>query len=229
MERRDQVPFDARYFEKRASQGKSTSADEVFRDIYLRRHWGANASPSGAGTSDNQTRTIRLAIPSLVAELGCRTVLDVPCGDYTWMRQVDLGEVAYIGGDLLPELIVPLQALHSDARHQFLVLDVMNDSLPQADLLLCRDCLVHLSLADAGRALRNIRRSAVRYLLTTTFPECANNQDIVTGDWRPINLELGPFNLPPPARLLTEECTESGGIFADKSLGLWDLTTFEMD
>jgi hypothetical protein len=59
--------------------------------------------------------------------------------------------------------------------------------------------------------------------LTTTFPGCASNEDIVTGDWRPLNLQLAPFNLPAPDLLINEQCTEGGNLFADKSLGLWRL------
>ena len=93
--------------------------------------------------------------------------------------------------------------------------------LPSADLLLCRDCLVHLSFQDAGQALANIRRSTIGYLLTTTFPGEADNQDIVTGDWRPLNLERPPFSFPAPLDRIKEGCTEAGGRFGDKSLALW--------
>jgi hypothetical protein len=60
-------------------------------------------------------------------------------------------------------------------------------------------------------------------LLTTTFPAAADNEDIVTGDWRVLNLECSPFDFPPPMELLNEGCTEAGGRFADKSLGLWRI------
>ena len=43
----------------------------------------------------------------------------------------------------------------------------------------------------------------------------------MTGDWRPLDLERDPFGFPAPLELLNERCTEGGGIFADKSLGLW--------
>ena len=101
------------------------------------------------------------------------------------------------------------------------MLDLTRDALPPADLLLCRDCLVHLSYADIRRALANVARSGIPYVLTTTFPGAKANEDIVTGDWRVINLEAAPFGFPPPLHLLNEGCTEAGGLFADKSLGLW--------
>ena len=43
------------------------------------------------------------------------------------------------------------------------------------------------------------------------------------GDWRPLNLERAPFGFPPPREVLREGCTEQGGTFADKSLGLWSV------
>jgi hypothetical protein len=64
-------------------------------------------------------------------------------------------------------------------------------------------------------------RSGIPYLLTTTFPRGEANEDIVTGDWRVLDLERAPFHLPAPLRILNEGCTEGSGVFADKSLGLW--------
>jgi hypothetical protein len=39
-----------------------------------------------------------------------------------------------------------------------------------------------------------------------------------------LNLQLPPFNFPAPLRLIEENCTEDGGKYADKSLGLWRLS-----
>ncbi len=219
--RRDAVPFDSRHFEKLAAAGASPSSDTIFRDIYRRNHWAGSASPSGPGASPDQTSRLRSVLPALLRRLTVETLLDLPCGDYSWMRSIDLPIASYIGADLLPEVVLPLQSAYADARHRFLVLDLTRDPLPGADLLLCRDCLVHLSFADIRRALGNLFASGIPHLLTTTFPQCEVNEDIVTGDWRPINLERAPFGFPPPSELLNEGCTEGGGIFADKSLGLW--------
>ncbi len=101
------------------------------------------------------------------------------------------------------------------------MLDLQSSPLPAADLMLCRDCLVHLSFADIARAIANVRTARVAYLLATTFPSQATNEDILTGDWRPLNLEVAPFHWPSPQEYLIEECTEANGLFADKSLGLW--------
>ena len=218
--RRRSVPFDPFFFEKRASSDEVFTLPDTFRLIYDTNHWAAEQR-SGAGASAGQTKTLIDALALLIRELHVSTLLDLPCGDLSWMRYLDMPELSYIGGDIVPEAIAANRMRFSSPSRSFHVLDVTGDDLPAADLLLCRDCLVHLSFADARAALVNIARSPITHLLATTFPGCRANDDIVTGDWRPINLELPPFSLPPPARLIDERCTEGAGLYADKSLGLW--------
>jgi len=103
----------------------------------------------------------------------------------------------------------------------FRKLDLIHDTLPAVDAVLCRDCLVHLSFTDAQEALANVARSGAKWLLTTSFPRVERNDDIVTGQWRPLNLTRPPFNLPEPAKRIAENCTESE--FADKVLGVWPI------
>lgn len=218
------VPFDTKFFEKRgriAAESNGTLEDR-FRLAFATNLWGADESRSGGGSTLQQTDYIADILPSVLDRFGVRRLLDLPCGDFNWMRGVDLSDVEYIGGDILPELIERNTAMTSGDR-RFEVLDLCGSPLPDADLLFCRDCLVHLSFADIARALENIRRADIAYLMTTTFPDEPENVDIVSGDWRPINLELPPFSFPKPEALITERCTEQTGLFADKSLGIWQV------
>lgn len=219
--RRYTVDFDPVQFAKRAAEGDQLSPLETFRQIHDRNHWGSTASRSGPGSSTEQTSALQRELPLLLSRLGIRSMLDLPCGDANWISTIDLGDIAYLGADLVPEVIARNRVAHPDRA--FAVLDLTATPLPAADLLLCRDCLVHLSFEDIARALDNIRRSGVTWLLTTTFPAQQDNEDIVTGDWRPINLMRPPFNLPEPESVLNEQCTENNGRFADKSLGLWKI------
>jgi len=134
-----------------------------------------------------------------------RTLLDAPCGDFHWMKLLDLGNVQYIGGDIVPKLVEENQQAYGSPSRRFTRLDLMRDLLPKADLLLCRDCLIHLSNHDLRMALRNITHARVTYLLTTTYPRLAANTDIVTGDFRAVNLCLPPWNFPEPLDRITED------------------------
>ena len=191
---------------------------QVFSDIYTENHWGNEDSVSGPGSDLSQTEAIRRELPGLVREYGCRSMLDVPCGDYYWMKLVDL-EVDYVGGDIVEEMIRGNREKYAAPNRRFITLDLLEDPLPKVDLVFCRDCLVHFSYKHMYRALDRIKRSGSEYLLTTTFVDRTFNENIPTGAWRPINLQIPPFNLPDPIRLIDEACPSANG--SDKHMGLW--------
>jgi SAM-dependent methyltransferase len=202
---------------------RRSSTEQIFTDIYKHNRWGGTASLSGTGSGPDQTAVIARELPRLFRELRVITFLDVPCGDFNWMKMVNLDGIQYIGGDIVRSLVLKNEAAYGRAGISFVRIDLLADELPQVDLILCRDCLVHLSFDDVFRALHNMCKSRSRYLLTTTFVERTDNSDILTGDWRALNLSLPPLHLPPPLLLINEGCTESDGRYLDKSLGLWSI------
>jgi hypothetical protein len=131
----------------------------------------------------------------------------------------------YVGVDIVPELIAENTQRYASACVEFRVGDLTRDPLPPSQLILCRDCLVHLSFANIARVVRNLKASGAEYLLTTTFPEHDVNADADDADWRLLNLELPPFNFGRPLRVVNEECDEIDGAYRDKSLALWKLAS----
>lgn len=202
---------------------KSQMADIFDRAVQANTQYNEE-SISGPGSSLLQTAEIRRSLPLLFASFEINSMLDAPCGDYNWLRHVDLKLEKYVGIDIVPSIIEQNRARYGSQNRKFFVSDVSADFLPQCDLILCRDCLVHLSFAEISSAILNFRNSGAKYLLTTTFPKTKVNLDIQTGDWRPLNFQLPPFNFPAPLELLNERCSEDNGKFADKSLGLWDIS-----
>ncbi len=199
----------------------------MFSNIYESRAWGDGETVSGPGSTLEYTAAFRDDLAKLLRELGTRTLLDIPCGDFNWMREVVRGIErrfeGYIGADVVAELIERNRLRHADPARTFLHLDITAGPLPRADVLFCRDCLVHFSLEDVHAALRRIRESGSTWLITTTFTGPRENEDIPTGYWRPLNLERPPFNFPPPLRLIDEKCQRGDGAYADKHLGLWEI------
>jgi hypothetical protein len=198
---------------------------QVFATIFEKNFWRGSNSRSGRGSDLTQTKTIRETLPRLVQEFGVRSMLDLPCGDFHWLSNVELKLDKYIGGDIVERLVAANMDTYGNAARTFFVCDIRSDALPKVDLVMSRDCLVHLSFDDIHRALRNINRSGAKYLLTTTFVERQKNVDIRTGEWRTLNLQAAPFNLAPPIKFINEQCTESDkdGVYSDKCLGLWSL------
>jgi hypothetical protein len=121
------------------------------------------------------------------------------------MAHANLPVRRYIGGDLVPSVVQANRARFGDEQHEFRVIDLCSDPLPPADLLLCRDALIHFSYFDIWRALANIAASEIAYLATTSYPGSRENWDILTGAaWRHLNLQIEPFNFPPPLMSLPE-------------------------
>jgi hypothetical protein len=195
---------------------------ETFDRIFRENIWGNPDSRSGDGGGLSQTTTLRSEIPEILSLLKISTFLDLPCGDFNWMKLVEMNS-NYIGADIVPQLINENEQKYESPRRKFIVLDVTREVVPTVDLILCRDLLVHFSFEDICSAYANIIRSASTYVLFTTFPSRFENTDIKTGEWRPLNLSIAPFNFPSPIRIINENCTEWNGHWSDKSLGLWKL------
>jgi SAM-dependent methyltransferase len=194
---------------------------DIFVQAYRTNLWGDPESASGQGSGLARTAAFRHEIVDLLDRLGARTLLDAGCGDFNWMKELALSQ-RYIGWDVVPELIAA-NGKYATERRSFVLGDLTSDVLPEVDVILCRDCLVHFGLADVWRALLNFRRSGSRYLLTTTFKAHPENADIACGDWRTLNLERPPFDFPPPLHEIDEQCLHTGGIYRDKRLALWRM------
>jgi len=204
-------------------QLKSPTAEQVFTNIYRSNAWGGNDSVSGQGSDLYQTRIISKELSVVFRDYGVSAMLDIPCGDFHWMKAVDLIDVDYTGADIVKDLIEKNTKQYGRDGLRFRKLDLMNDKLPKVDLVFCRDCLVHLSFEAICHAFDNLCNSQSEYFLTTTFTERTSNHDIATGRWRPLNLELAPFILPRPLKIINEGCTEGAGAYSDKALGLWPI------
>ncbi|HEY8203446.1 MAG TPA: class I SAM-dependent methyltransferase [Pyrinomonadaceae bacterium] len=190
----------------------------VFTEIYHDNSWNDPESASGRGSTLARTEVIMQRLPAVLRELQAETLLDAACGDFNWMRHTSLGQIEYIGADIVPQLIARNRALFERPGRTFVTLDITRNRLPRADVILCRECLIHLSFVRSRRTIANFKKSGARYLVCTTHTSVRENFDCPDGSWRSLNLQLAPFNFPPPLQLIVEDA-ETG-----KSLGLWRLS-----
>jgi hypothetical protein len=191
----------------------------LFSYIYKLGRWFDGESRSGAGSSLAYTQNLRERLPALLHELGVRTLLDVPCGDFHWMSHVPLMLDKYVGADIVPAMIRDNQRRHPRADRNFVVLDIVRTIPPKVDLIFCRDCLFHFPFALAFKALQNFRSSGSRYLLTTTFFD-GENENVASGYYYRINLETPPFNFPPPIRSIQDSPDQP-----TRQMALWELAS----
>lgn len=196
----------------------------LFTEFYETNRWGSLESASGPGSELVQTKEVRAALPMLFRRFDVRTMLDAPCGDFNWMRHVDLSRLeTYVGVDIVRPLIRHNQDNYSSRKISFLEKDLTKDLLPAADLVFCRDCLVHLSNSEAQKVLENFLLSKSRYLLTTNYVGEVANRDTSMGRWRPLNLSLPPFSLPEPILTIDTDFTAEGRQHPGNGMSLWAL------
>jgi hypothetical protein len=198
---------------------RSIDREHVFLKIYKDNYWDGANSISGPGSSLESTQAVRKALPNLLAKLGARSILDIPCGDCQWMKDVPLGVERYIGADIVLPLIQNNRKAFGE-RGEFYHLDLLRDRLPSADIIFCRDCLVHLSFREIRLALQNIKIASPKHFITTTFPYHKENADTVTPYWRALNMQLSPFNFPQPIHLI-QDFSDAQVNDQGKYLGVW--------
>ncbi|MFT6835915.1 MAG: hypothetical protein ACJA0H_001955, partial [Francisellaceae bacterium] len=133
--------------------------EKIFNEIYSRNHWKSSESHSGKGSEIQQVQTLVQQLPFIFKEFKIKKLLDLPCGDFNWMQRVLPADVKYIGADIVENLVTQNQQNYASKNIRFTHLNLISSKLPEADLLLCRDCLVHFSLKDIKLALNNIRQS----------------------------------------------------------------------
>ncbi len=190
---------------------------ELFSEIYNKHIWKGE-SRSGVGSGLKNTSNIRKALPELLKKLQVHSLIDCPCGDWNWMSQIDLSGVQYTGVDIVPDLIEQNKKSHEKDGVSFMVADITRDLLPIADMVLVRDCLVHLPDSEIFRALWLLQASGVKWLAATTFPG-VKNVDIPLGNWQPMDLSTAPYHLGEPYEMIKE--VEEG-----KYLGIWQLNPY---
>jgi SAM-dependent methyltransferase len=208
---------------------KRLSEKDRFRLIYSTGYWKSsiNGSLSGTGSDEDSTINISKSLAIFLRENQVKTMLDLPCGDWNWMSNLNLNGIDYIGADIVDSLVSLNQKKFGSAKCSFRVLDILSDDLPKVDLIFVRDCFVHLEDRQIIKALKNIARSGSKFLATTTYPQCNLNQVPVEIDrWRQLNLKIEPFFLPKEFSLLSDVC-ESNSVDANKHIGVWKISSLE--
>ena len=202
-----------------------------FSLIYKTGYWTSNPrndSKSGGGSSLEATDNLRRELPKFLKEYSIHTMLDIPCGDFFWLSKINLPVSEYFGADIVEEMVLVNTRSHGSPNRKFIQLDLLQDSLPQCDFVMIRDCLVHLTNEQIMTALNNILSSGSTYLATTHFDDCVDNiKSHETDRWRPLNLTKTPFNLPDPFVKLDDSSIQNP-LDRQKKLGVWQVKDLKL-
>jgi len=192
-------------------------SEKVFHDIIYKIN-GALWSDHTCGTGSllENTVNVRQQLPKIIKDFSINSMLDAPCGDFSWMSTLDIKSIVdYTGGDIVSKMIVENE--HNYPNYKFIHIDVVNNTLPTVDLLFTRDLLIHLSNNDILKLIKNIANSSIKYWLVSNYKDPIN-EDVCTGHHRPVNLRSKPFNFPEPLVIFDD----SAGI-VERHMALWEV------
>lgn len=203
--------------------GEQKKLEDVFTTVYQKNIWGEDTSCSGPGSSMEQTVAIREWISELIRRYNIKSIVDAPCGDFFWMKEVVKSEINYIdsytGIDIVDDLIAHNNRKYKSDKVNFIRSDLTCNLVPKADLIFCRDCFLHLSFRNIYKIINNFKLSGSTYLLVSTYDRHDNKNVFrfsVAG--RPINLEKAPFKLIARLDLMNENYRGQQKEYNDKSL-----------
>ena len=176
------------------------SLQEAFSHIYEFQLWGANEEGqgcSGSGSTVQTTQEYRELLELCLHVFDIKSVVDLGCGDWEFSRMIPWAQIDYKGFDVVSSVIERNIKKYAREGISFAVLDATNQQLPAADLLICKDVLQHLSNDDVTHIIKQF--SKFKYCLITNdvygHSLSSDNPDIVSGDYRPIDITMPPFNV----------------------------------
>ena len=181
---------------------------DVFDKIYEHSYWGKG---SGGGSSPEATEPYKIFLEDFIRHNKIQSIVDLGCGDWQFSKFLDFGDATYIGIDASKRVITDNQRLFSRPGVSFANLPKDCNKLPAAELLVCKDVLMHLSTKEVQDILAILPN--YKYALITNDVPCVSafgqiilwlrrpfspvvNREIKTGDYRPLDPTQQPFNLP---------------------------------
>ena len=145
------------------------TSEKRFNLIYKTNFWSSNESVSGYGSELKNTINIEKEIINIVKKYQIKSILDAPCGDFNWVKNVLDKNLSYIGGAIVQEIID-----NNIRKFKSIKLFFENFKKSKINYLL----LTSYKLKDTNKEIDNL--------------------DIPDGEYREIDLTRPPFLLPKP-------------------------------
>ena len=186
------------------AEQQTADPEAVFSEIYYGAYWYTEepekrTSGSGPGSMVKYARPYMDFLEQFLKEKKIKTVVDLGCGDWEFSQHINWGDVEYRGYDVVEGVIRENTKTYGNDRIHFIHADILKMDIPEADLLLCKDVLIHLPNKDVKNILE--KTNHIKYRLFTNCRSFADsselnsqlNKDIPLGKFRVLDLSQPPF------------------------------------
>lgn len=164
----------------------------TFNKIYSSNRW---IFGSGTGSvAINNRKYTRFVQKFLESHKDIQCVLDVGCGDWQIGRKIDWGHRKYIGIDVSDYVLTETKQKYETDTIKFHVIDAANDALPDADLVIIKDVLEHLSFDQIQLILDKTDKYEYVLIQNDINILKTTNYDIDNGGYRKLDITKAPFH-----------------------------------
>ena len=109
----------------------------------------------GFGSTEHAIENISNSLSYIFKALNVKKINDAGCGDFAWPKKVDLSNIDYMGYDVTQ--------WNKQDTFKFKRLDIINQKMRKADLIICRDVLFHVPNNLVSKALQTMKASKSTY------------------------------------------------------------------
>lgn len=178
---------------------ESLERKAIFQTIYEKNVWNngdAHIPLSGPGSSIENTKDVSNLLTKFIYENKCSSVLDLGCGDLTWMSKTQFfndDAISYTGIDIA-ELLIQKHSI-AYPKNRFFNKDIVcSNDIEHSSLIIIRDVIFHLSIQDVQSIFRNIR-GKFDYIAITSCNNTKNVDDFNQWHFNERNLHIEPFSI----------------------------------
>jgi SAM-dependent methyltransferase len=165
---------------------------KVFADIYEADDW---TNGSGPGSHPVACQPLIQFLNRFLKDNSVTSIVDFGCGDWQFMSEIDIRGGRYLGLDVVDHVLAVNRARYGSSDIAFEMTPDDLSTLPDADLLLVKDVLIHLPNAYIIDLTRNF--SKFKYIITINNSARElkyYNLEIEAGGFHAVDLSLPPFN-----------------------------------
>ena len=177
----------------------------VMEQIYSQHLWGGNTFDFYSGEGSHEPKIISPYLEVVTGFLKSHNkplvVCDLVCGDFNIGKHLIKYTEKYIAVDIVENLIERNKALFKEDNLAFVCLDIVKNKLPEADCVILRQVLQHLSNAEIQKIIEKLAH--YKYVILTEHIPIGYfkpNMDIISGQGIRLKQKSGvdilkaPFN-----------------------------------
>ena len=142
---------------------------DVMKQIYDQSLWGGKEFDFYSGIGSHDPMMVNIYVKTVTDFLKSNdhkmTICDIGCGDFNIGQHIFKYSKKYFAIDIVEELIERNKIKFKTKNLEFLCLDIANDVLPKADVIIIRQVLQHLSNNEIQQILNRLK--TCKYIILT--------------------------------------------------------------